>query len=105
MSGLPLTVAVVCQDEEDRIRECLSSAVFADEIVVVDSGSKDRTVEIVGEFTDRVFHRQWKGWRDQKAWAASQARNQWVLTLDADEVISDELRKEIECHLALLVPL
>jgi len=95
MTRRPLSIAIVCQDEEDRIRECLESARFADEIVVVDSGSRDRTLEIVREYTDKVHSRPWKGWRDQKSWAAKQCSHEWVLTLDADEVISQELQREI----------
>ncbi|HUT55992.1 MAG TPA: glycosyltransferase family 2 protein [bacterium] len=91
----PLSVAIVCMDEEDRIGQCLSSVKFADEIVVVDSGSRDRTLEIAGRFTSVIHHREWKGWRDQKAWAAKRCKNEWVLTLDADEAVSGELQKEI----------
>ena len=96
----PFSVAMVCQDEEDRIRESLESVRFADELVVVDSGSTDRTLEIVGEYTKLVHHREWKGWRDQKSWAAARCSHEWVLTLDADEIVSDELRAEIEAVLA-----
>lgn len=96
MTPRPLSVAIVCKDEEDRIRPCLESVRFADEIVVVDSGSIDRTVDIAREFTDKVMFREWTGWRDQKRWAADQCRNDWVLTLDADEVVSDELASEIK---------
>jgi len=92
----PLSVAVVCMNEEDRIGEALESAGFADEIVVVDSGSTDGTLEIARRYTDRIFTREWAGWREQKKWAADRCRNEWVLTLDADEVISDGLRSEIE---------
>jgi len=91
-----LSVAIVCQDEEDRIRACLESVRFADEIVVVDSGSSDQTVEVVREYTELVHHREWKGWRDQKSWARDQCSSEWVLTLDADEVVTDDLRREIE---------
>ncbi len=91
----PLSVAIVCLNEEDRIKQCLESASFADEIVVVDSGSTDRTVEIAREYTGRVFHREWKGWKDQKRWAAEQCSHEWVLTLDADEVVSPELGESI----------
>lgn len=98
---LPVSVAVVCKDEEDRIESCLASAAaFADEIVVVDSGSADKTLEIARRFTDKIFSREWKGWRDQKKWAADQCRNEWVLTLDADEAVSDELREEIAAEFA-----
>jgi glycosyltransferase involved in cell wall biosynthesis len=96
----PLSVAIVCQDEEDRIGECLESVKFADEIVVVDSGSTDRTLEIAGRYTGKIHHRAWAGWRDQKAWAAKQCRNEWVLTLDADEAVSEELERELRELLA-----
>jgi len=92
----PLSVAIVCKNEEDRIRPALESVSFADEIVVVDSGSTDRTLEIAKEYTDKVMFREWKGWKDQKSWAAAQCANDWVLTLDSDEVVSEELRKEIK---------
>lgn len=95
MKARPLSVAIVCLNEEDRIEECLQSASFADEIVVVDSGSSDRTVEIARRFTDKVHRREWKGWKDQKAWAAAQCANDWVLTLDADETVSEELKSSI----------
>jgi glycosyltransferase involved in cell wall biosynthesis len=97
---LPLSVAVVCKNEEDRIEACLASAAFADEIVVVDSGSADRTLELARRFTDRILFREWKGWRDQKQWAAAQCRNEWVLTLDADETIGPELAAEISAALS-----
>lgn len=96
----PLSVAVVCQDEEDRIRRCLESVRFADEIVVVDSGSRDRTLEIVREFTDRVHQREWRGWKDQKRWAAEQCSHEWTLTLDADEEVSGELARSIQAALS-----
>lgn len=95
----PLSVALVCQDEEDRIRACLTSVSWASEIVVVDSGSRDRTLEIVKEYTDRIYHREWKGWKDQKQWAADQCKNEWVLTLDADEIVSEALAREIQAVL------
>jgi len=97
---LPISVAIVCKDEEDRIEPCLASCGFADEIVVVDSGSQDRTLEIARRYTDRIHAREWTGWRDQKQWAAAQCRNDWVFTLDADEVVSDALRDEIAAEFA-----
>ncbi len=96
MARRPLSVAMVCKDEADRIAESLESASFADEIVVVDSGSADGTVEIARRFTDKVSFREWTGWKDQKRHAASLCSHEWVLTLDADEVVSQELRAEIE---------
>ena len=74
---------------------CLESLVWCDEIVVVDSFSTDRTVEICRRYIDRVIQREWKGYRDQKAYAHSQATQEWVLLVDADERVSPELRDEI----------
>jgi glycosyltransferase involved in cell wall biosynthesis len=86
---------VVCFNEEDRIRECLESLKWCDEIVVVDSFSQDRTVEICRQYTDRVIQRAWAGYRDQKAFAHSQATREWVFLVDADERVPPELREEI----------
>jgi glycosyltransferase involved in cell wall biosynthesis len=96
MKKSPFSVAIVCMNEEDRIGQCLKSVSFANEIIVVDSGSTDNTLDIVKKHTDKIFSREWKGWKDQKSWAANQCSNQWVLTLDADEVVSDELAGEIQ---------
>lgn len=80
-----LSVAVIARDEEERLPGCLESASFADEIVVVDSGSADRTVEIAGAAGARVFQEPWKGFSAQKQSAVDHCRNDWVLILDADE--------------------
>lgn len=96
MKKKPLSVAIICQDEQDRIRDCLESVGFAQEIVVVDSGSKDRTVEIAGEYTDRVIFREWTGWRDQMEYSSNQCANEWVLRLDADEIVSEEMARQIK---------
>lgn len=91
-----LSVMVITHDEEDNIARCLDSVSWADDIVVVDSGSDDRTVEIVRGYTDRVFEREFTDFSDQREFAASKCRNDWVLSIDADEVVSEELRREIE---------
>jgi glycosyltransferase involved in cell wall biosynthesis len=90
-----ISAIVVCFNEEDRIRECLESLKWCDEIVVVDSFSQDRTVEICRQYTDRVIQRAWAGYRDQKAFAHSQAAREWVFLVDADERVPPELREEI----------
>lgn len=95
-----LSVAVVTLNEEERIRACLESVVWADEIVVVDSGSSDKTVQIAREFTDRVVFHPWAGYGTQKNFAAGQCRGDWLLSLDADERVSDALREEIPSTLA-----
>ncbi len=91
-----LSVCVVTKNEEQNIERCLSSVSFADEIVVVDSGSTDRTVAICKRFTDRVYYRQWPGFGPQKDFAFSLARGEWVLSIDADEVVPPELQRRIE---------
>ena len=95
--GGPPTVSaiVVCFNEERNIGACLESLRWCDEIVIVDSFSTDRTVEICRQYTDRVVQRQWCGYRDQKAYAHSLATKDWVLLVDSDERVSPELRKEI----------
>lgn len=95
-----LSVAVITLNEEERIRACLESVVWADELVVVDSGSSDKTVEIAREFTDRVLFHAWEGYGAQKNFALAQCRGRWVLSLDADEQVSDGLREEIQDVLA-----
>ncbi|MGH7830079.1 MAG: glycosyltransferase family 2 protein, partial [Candidatus Binatia bacterium] len=90
-----VSAIVVCFNEEDNIRRCLRSLAWCDEIVVVDSFSTDRTVEICREYTDRVIQRAWAGYRDQKAFAHSQATRDWVFLVDADEEVPPELRDEV----------
>lgn len=81
----PLSVAIITRNEEDRLPACLESAGFADEIVMVDSGSRDRSVEIANKFGCRVRVQPWLGFARQKQLAVDCCRNNWVLILDADE--------------------
>lgn len=91
-----ISVTIICKNEEHRIRRCLDSIRWVDEIVVVDSGSTDKTLDIVAEYTDKIFvNSDWPGFGPQKRLAESKASNNWVLALDSDEVVSDELRDEI----------
>lgn len=99
-----LSVCVITGNEEDNIRRCLESVRWADEIVVVDSFSRDRTVEIAREFTDRVFQHRWMGYIGQKAIARNLARGEWILFVDADEAVSPALRGEILAALRRGVP-
>ena len=93
---MKITATVITFNEEHNIAAALESLSCADEIIVVDSESTDRTVEIARGFTDRVFVRPWPGYSAQKNFAAHQAVNDWILSLDADERISSELAREIE---------
>ena len=99
-----LSVCVITGNEEDNIGRCLESVAFADEIVVVDSLSTDRTVELARTFTNRVFQHRWMGYIGQKAIARNLARGDWVLFVDADEAVSPALRGEILATLRRGVP-
>ena len=90
-----LSVTVITWNEEERLRPCLESVGWADEIVVVDAESTDKTVQVAREFTDRIWVRPWPGFAVQKNFALEQAAGEWVLSLDADEQVTPELRREI----------
>lgn len=94
MAGL--SVIIITKNETLNIRECLESVKWADEIIVVDSGSSDNTVAICREFTPHVYVHDWPGFGAQKNRALDYATRDWVLSLDADERITPELRVEIE---------
>jgi len=85
-----LSIAIVTRDEERRLPGCLESAGFADEVVVVDGGSRDRTVEIARGFGCRVHEQPWQGFARQKQSAVDRCRHDWVLILDADERVPPE---------------
>ncbi len=95
-----VTACIVSFNEERNIRRCLESVKWCDEIVVVDSFSKDRTVEIAREYTDKVIQREWPGFRVQKEFARLQGTREWSLLLDADEEISPLLKDEMLRELA-----
>jgi glycosyltransferase involved in cell wall biosynthesis len=90
-----ISITVITKNEEKNISECLKSVAWADEIIVIDSESSDRTVELAKKFTDKVSIRKWEGYVPQKRFALSLAANEWVLSLDADERITSELKEEI----------
>ena len=93
---MKITATVITLNEEHNIAAALESLSWADEIVVVDSESADHTVEIARQVTDRVFVRPWPGYSAQKNFAADQAANDWIFSLDADERVSPELADEIK---------
>ena len=87
---LPLSVIIITKNEEERLPHCLKSVNFAEDIVVVDAGSQDRTIEIAKSFGCRVFIEKWKGYGPQKQSALEKTYYKWVLSLDADERIPPE---------------
>lgn len=94
--GNKLSVIIITKNEEENIRACLESVAWADEIIVVDSGSTDATVEICKEFGARVHVHDWPGFGVQKNRALGYAANEWVFSIDADERVPPELRAEIQ---------
>jgi glycosyltransferase involved in cell wall biosynthesis len=92
---MKISATVITFNEEHDIADALASLSWADEIIVVDSCSTDRTVEIARRFTDRVIERPWPGYSAQKNFAADEAHNDWIFNLDADERVSEKLAGEI----------
>ncbi len=90
-----LSVAIITLNEEQNLARTLASVRWADEIIVVDSGSTDTTVDIARSFNATVLHHEWQGFAAQKNFAIAQCRGTWVLSLDADEELSPELQRQI----------
>lgn len=93
---MPVTATVITLNEAANLRAALASLSWADEIIVVDSESRDDTAAIAREFTDRVIVRPWPGYVAQKNFAAGQASHDWIFSLDADERVSPVLAGEIK---------
>jgi glycosyltransferase involved in cell wall biosynthesis len=101
---LPLSLVVITRDAAVDIADCVASASFATEVIVVDSGSRDDTVEIARRLGARVIDREWMGFGPQKQFAATQATNDWVLCIDADERVSLALAASIATLFAAELP-
>jgi glycosyltransferase involved in cell wall biosynthesis len=96
----PLSAVLIARNAAAVLAPCLESLAFADEIVVVDSGSSDGTAEIAKRFGARLVQKEWLGFGRQKQYAVDQARHDWVLCLDADETVSPQLAASIQAALA-----
>ncbi len=102
---LPISVVLLTRNEEHNVRECLQSCDFARELIVVDDGSTDRTVETAKELGAKVFSRALNGdWGAQKTFGIEQACEPWVLIIDADERVTPSLKDEIEAVLQSTAP-
>jgi len=99
-SRLPVSAVLITRNAADQLGACLASLAFADEILVVDSGSDDGSREIAAQHGARVIEKDWMGFGRQKQYAVEQARNDWVLCVDADERVSPELARSIAAALA-----
>jgi len=96
----PLSAVLITRNAAAVLEPCLASLTFADEIVVVDSGSNDGTAEIARRHGVRVVQKEWLGFGRQKQFAVEQAKHDWVLCLDADETVSPQLAASIQAALA-----
>ena len=92
---MKLSVIIITFNSERIIADAVKSALFADEILILDSGSDDKTVEIAGNLGARVEHQKWLGFGKQKQRAVELAKNDWIFVLDSDERITDMLKDEI----------
>lgn len=90
-----LSVIIITKNEEKNIERCLQSVLWADEIIVVDDYSTDKTVELCRQFSVTLIQKKWEGYSKQKEFAAQQASYEWILSIDADEEVTEELRREI----------
>ncbi|MDP2923634.1 MAG: glycosyltransferase family 2 protein [Candidatus Omnitrophota bacterium] len=91
-----ISVILITKDEECRIRQALQSVQWLDEIILVDSASQDKTIQIAKEFTDKIYFREFDDFSSQKNFAISKCSNDWVLSLDADEEVSEQLKERIK---------
>ncbi len=92
---MKISLVIITKNEEANIAACIQSCPFADEVIVVDSGSSDKTEEICKSLGAKFIFNAWPGYGKQKQFAIEQAKNDWVLSLDADEYLTPELSQEI----------
>ena len=91
-----ISCAIITYNEEENIGKCLQAVRWCDEIIIVDSDSTDKTLEICKEFNCIINYKKFDGYGEQKRYAVSLAKNNWILNVDADEIVTDELRREIQ---------
>jgi len=93
---LPISCFIIAQDEADRISNTIESVIdIVDEVIVIDSGSTDGTQDLARQLGCKVFFNKWKGYGPQKRFGEDCAKNEWLLNLDADEYLSDQIKSEI----------
>jgi glycosyltransferase involved in cell wall biosynthesis len=91
-----ISASIIVYNEEDNIEKLCESISWVDEIVIVDSGSSDRTKEIAARFTDKIFDREFRGYRDKHEFADSKTTGDWIFWIDADERVTPELEASIK---------
>ena len=96
MTKEKISAFVITKNEENKIERCLQHLVWVDELIVVDSYITDRTEPIVKKYTKKIFKKEFQGYGQQKQYAIEKCSNQWILEVDADEIVTAELKQEIE---------
>jgi glycosyltransferase involved in cell wall biosynthesis len=91
-----ISAVIITKNEEKIIAKCLGSLKWVNEIIVIDCGSEDNTVEIAKQYGAKVYFNEWQGYAKQKNFGIAKAKNDWILSLDADEIMTDELIDEIK---------
>lgn len=111
MENQTITATIITLNEEENIEKCLKSlSTLTDQIVIVDSGSTDKTIEIAKRYTNKIYTRKFDTYALQKNFAASKAETEWIFSIDADEESTDELNKEMQTrtvqttHNGFLIP-
>ena len=92
---MKISATIIVRNEEENIADVCETVSWADEIVIVDSDSTDKTVEIALQFTDKIFNREFKGYKDKHEHADAQTTGDWIFWIDADERVTPELREAI----------
>jgi len=92
---MKLSIVILTKNNQDTIEYAIKSSLFADEILIIDSGSTDKTLEIAKRYNVKIIHQEWLGYAKQKQFGVDMAKNDWVFVLDSDEEITKELQKEI----------
>lgn len=90
-----VSAVVITKNEEERIKDCLASVMWTDEIILVDSYSNDKTIEIASEYTNNIYKREFDDFAKQKNYAIDKASSDWILNIDADERVTEEIKTEI----------
>lgn len=90
-----ISALLICYNEEKIIRRCLESIKWTDEIIIVDAYSTDETIKICKEYTDKVYEKQWEGFSKQKIFGLTKCNGNWIFSIDADEICTEQLKEEI----------
>ena len=93
---MKISATIIVRNEEDNVEGVCESVAWADEIVIVDSDSTDKTIEIARRFTDKIYDREFRGYKDKHEFADSKATGDWIFWIDADERVTPELRAAID---------